>query len=562
MFSTTKPQAILMAMAAHNPAFAKKRGISQGVAREFNQADKGSGILKRAAGGATPMEMGMDAQMNNGQGHGHNFFSTTPLMGHAMSGMQLGRADGAIRNAQSTLARFRFAEGGKVKPAGPSARERKQIRDLIERGKDDAVTTLRAGRAALLEASPDPADTEDYTASLDRLRKSLASPVEMADGEVDADAGVTADPQMLYGEYTELLAQLSDTGLDEQTRSEIADRLAQIEQQFDAPEAPGFADGGVVEMRPIERRTIIDKILGKYGDALTWAGKGASRLAKLGGQTPLGELYANALRSTGEGLEESGHAFHDWSAGFSPIHSTGNVTQPAVDREQLAAILGGLPPVAEVAGAVPGAVRHAARDFVEGQVRGLPRITAYHGSPHAFETFDTSKIGTGQGHHSYGHGLYFAENPEVAAAYKKTGPAGKESPGHVYTVDIPDEHVGKMLDWDKPLSEQSTEVKKALEALPEHAKQLANDTLEEFEMNGIDWDNLHSETDYNGRYLYTALARNASQEEASELLRTAGLRGIRYLDKKSRGAGEGTRNLVVFDDAIPKILKRDTGEVP
>ena len=30
-----------MAAAAHNPAFAKKAGISQNVAKEFNQADKG-----------------------------------------------------------------------------------------------------------------------------------------------------------------------------------------------------------------------------------------------------------------------------------------------------------------------------------------------------------------------------------------------------------------------------------------------------------------------------------------------------------------------------------------
>jgi len=36
-----------MAAAAHNPAFAKKVGIPTKVAKEFNQADKGTGILKR-----------------------------------------------------------------------------------------------------------------------------------------------------------------------------------------------------------------------------------------------------------------------------------------------------------------------------------------------------------------------------------------------------------------------------------------------------------------------------------------------------------------------------------
>jgi len=47
-------------------------------------------------------------------------------------------------------------------------------------------------------------------------------------------------------------------------------------------------------------------------------------------------------------------------------------------------------------------------------------IRAYHGSPYDFEKFDISKIGTGEGAQAYGHGLYFAENPAVAADYKKT----------------------------------------------------------------------------------------------------------------------------------------------
>jgi hypothetical protein len=42
MPSTSKKQAKFMAAAAHNPAFAKKVGISMDVAKEFNQADKGT----------------------------------------------------------------------------------------------------------------------------------------------------------------------------------------------------------------------------------------------------------------------------------------------------------------------------------------------------------------------------------------------------------------------------------------------------------------------------------------------------------------------------------------
>lgn len=49
----------------------------------------------------------------------------------------------------------------------------------------------------------------------------------------------------------------------------------------------------------------------------------------------------------------------------------------------------------------------------------LLRQPAYHGSPHDIgpEGFSTSKIGTGEGANAYGWGLYFAENPSVAAGY-------------------------------------------------------------------------------------------------------------------------------------------------
>jgi hypothetical protein len=46
------------------------------------------------------------------------------------------------------------------------------------------------------------------------------------------------------------------------------------------------------------------------------------------------------------------------------------------------------------------------------------QITAYHGTPHDFDQFDTSKIGTGEGAQSYGHGLYFAESEPVAKGYR------------------------------------------------------------------------------------------------------------------------------------------------
>jgi hypothetical protein len=48
MPSKSKAQARLMAGAAHDPKFAKKVGIAQKVASEFNQADVKTGILRKS----------------------------------------------------------------------------------------------------------------------------------------------------------------------------------------------------------------------------------------------------------------------------------------------------------------------------------------------------------------------------------------------------------------------------------------------------------------------------------------------------------------------------------
>jgi len=46
MPSKSPKQARTMAAAAHNPQFAKKMGIPQKVAKEFNRADTGKGKIK------------------------------------------------------------------------------------------------------------------------------------------------------------------------------------------------------------------------------------------------------------------------------------------------------------------------------------------------------------------------------------------------------------------------------------------------------------------------------------------------------------------------------------
>ena len=54
------------------------------------------------------------------------------------------------------------------------------------------------------------------------------------------------------------------------------------------------------------------------------------------------------------------------------------------------------------------------QDVVTGPLGLAPMgWTAYHGSPHKFDKFQLDKIGTGEGAQAYGHGLYFADAPDV-----------------------------------------------------------------------------------------------------------------------------------------------------
>jgi hypothetical protein len=257
----------------------------------------------------------------------------------------------------------------------------------------------------------------------------------------------------------------------------------------------------------------------------------------------------------------------------------------------------------------------------------------YHGSPHTFDKFDMSKIGTGEGAQAYGHGLYFAESPGVAASYQKqlarqniavdgkpvvsagerVGTTGDwhidsvlmnhkgdidaaiaasrktiaEFPmlaeasaptlaklealrgkvqasveGNLYKVDLPDEHIAKMLDWDKPLSQQS----------PEAAARLEKALLADGWGNYLKAVKAHDAGnpkamkeagygvfDYPGSVggIVEMLNGQLGGAKAQKLLRRHDIPGVRYLDQGSRGTGQGTSNYVVFDDKLPKIVERN-----
>lgn len=172
-------------------------------------------------------------------------------------------------------------------------------------------------------------------------------------------------------------------------------------------------------------------------------------------------------------------------------------------------------------------------------------------------------------------------NPEAAKEMQKSlaelrkATINKTEGGYLYKVDLPDEVVPRMLDWDKPLSEQSNIIKNinpknlglTYTQLPNgnHAYVNANGeiignlqkggTKEGFANNWI-----QATLEGTGRTLYNQLGQGmGGSEKTSKALLNAGIPGIQYLDAGSRGAGTGTRNFVVFpgNEGLLNILGRE-----
>lgn len=197
-----------------------------------------------------------------------------------------------------------------------------------------------------------------------------------------------------------------------------------------------------------------------------------------------------------------------------------------------------------------------------GMLPFMPALaTAFHASPFKFDAFDMAKVGKGEGMQAYGHGIYAADSPAVSgkggAYYEefKKHPAVSETGGpYAYTLEIPDEAVTKMLDWDKPLNQQSPEVKAAVDAMKEDARS----KWRSFSPSEIDSELAHMEKEKTGWDLYNwASLKAGSESAASEYLRALGVPGIRYPAGEYRGGGQGMSNYVIFDDKLPKILKRE-----
>lgn len=156
-------------------------------------------------------------------------------------------------------------------------------------------------------------------------------------------------------------------------------------------------------------------------------------------------------------------------------------------------------------------------------VRGV--IRAFHGSPYEFDRFDASKIGTGEGMASHGHGFYMTKSNELAEYYRPPG-------GHVYELEIP-VRKESMLDWNAPVIQQPPQIQDAVQEL------LHRDALA-----------------LKGGKAYDQISANygdgLSDMRASELLRERGIIGNTFLGARQGEFGRA-RNYLIFPGAEDQI---------
>jgi hypothetical protein len=242
--------------------------------------------------------------------------------------------------------------------------------------------------------------------------------------------------------------------------------------------------------------------------------------------------------------------------------------------------------------------------------------TAYHGSPHKFDKFDLSKIGTGEGAQAYGHGLYFADAPEVAKSYADAlGPQGafsviddflsRNAGRKMSTADVRKslesrvsiealakddaavDAIRRLLPTYKPSEAVTDEALRHYRVVNDAVERTYKPSTYKVDISDakapqdafLQWDKPLSEQpkavrdvarQFNGgkdprpsmtgeellRYIERQ-RRFTGSGKAEDALREAGIPGIRYLDGGSRGAGSGTMNTVLFDDSLVKILERN-----
>lgn len=154
-------------------------------------------------------------------------------------------------------------------------------------------------------------------------------------------------------------------------------------------------------------------------------------------------------------------------------------------------------------------------DLSQGSIRPMD---VWHGSPNVFGKFNPEKASRS----AYGFGTNLAESKDYATGYAQKA-------GNLYKVDLPDEKIASMLDWDAPIGGQSAAVQSLASKYGLGADDLGGDLL----------------------------AAVGKGREGAEIMRQNGIAGVKYANEKA-GANAG-QNFVVFpnEEQSLKILERN-----
>lgn len=120
-----------------------------------------------------------------------------------------------------------------------------------------------------------------------------------------------------------------------------------------------------------------------------------------GYDNPPGEILSNVLS-----LPQIANTLDRVAYGEPLTTGSGQTTHLREDTIDAATALA--PPIAKMARKAVPALR-----------AGLGSETIYHSSPARFDKFDPSKIGSGEGNASFGHGLYFTDSKDVSKFYRQ-----------------------------------------------------------------------------------------------------------------------------------------------
>ena len=252
-------------------------------------------------------------------------------------------------------------------------------------------------------------------------------------------------------------------------------------------------------------------------------------------------------------------------------------------------------------------------------------MRVYHGSPYRFTAFSPEHIGHGEGVQAYGHGHYVTASASLANWYRsnlsgppridgafigasslssgaktfltaargdlalalrnveeavRRRPENKLLPpikgelcaidpdrvkkagahGYLYEIELATDALD-LLDWDKPLIEQSRKVRQAFASAISMGDPLAAELLgdlsepEQLHMAGLFPKSL-------GAQAYKTLASERGEAAAAETLRQAGLAGITFMDDRFCGTVNSGRNFTVFPGCENLLAITHINDIP